>query len=245
MVTLLLAIQPVTSLISADAGRTYSLVLVFSAAQLAILAVWWMWSTRPVLVWVLIPAYYLLAAGVWLVYAAHGRATAGTGVVLHGLAAELLVLPLVLVFPILSFSTDWVNRVQAITRQALLLRDPQRGPAPVFPAAAVRHRDHRGGAAGRGDPGRRRPGGWPGRRPGHGRDHDRADPAGWHRLALAAEVSRPWIFAGAAVFVIVFLLLVDLTRSRLPAGASVRHRRDARPGPAGAGRTRCSPSCSS
>ena len=99
VVTLLLAIQPVTSLISVDAGRGYSLVLAFSAAQLAVLAVWWRWSTRPVLVWVLLPAYYLLAAGVWLVFAVHGRAAAGTGVVLHGLAAALLLLPLVLVFP--------------------------------------------------------------------------------------------------------------------------------------------------
>ena len=41
VVTLLLAIQPVTSLISANAGREYPLVLAFSAAQLAILAVWW------------------------------------------------------------------------------------------------------------------------------------------------------------------------------------------------------------
>ena len=125
VVTLLLAIQPVTLLISADAGRGYSLALVFSAAQLAILAVWWRWSTRPVLVWVLLPVYYLLAAGVWLVFAAHGRASAGTGVVLHGLAAELLLLPLVLVFPILAFSTDWVNRVPGITHRVLLFRDPR------------------------------------------------------------------------------------------------------------------------
>ena len=127
VVTFLLAIQPVTSLISADAGRGYALVLVFSAAQLAILAAWWRWSTRPVLVRVLLPAYYLLGAGVWLVFAAHGRAAAGTGVVLHGLAAELLLLPLVLVFPILSFSTDWVKRVQQITHRVLLSRDPRRG----------------------------------------------------------------------------------------------------------------------
>ena len=210
VVTLLLAIQPVTSLISADAGRGYSLVLVFSAAQLAILAVWWMRSTRPVLVWVLLPAYYLLAAGVWLVYAAHGRATAGTGVVLHGLAAELVVLPLVLVFPILSFSTDWVNRVQAITRQALLLRDRQRGrprfsrPLPyatAIIAAAL--------LAGEILAGKGLAGGLAAvlvmtvimivliRLAGIDRR--------WPR-----KVARPWIFAGAAVFVIVFLLLVDL-----------------------------------
>ena len=125
VLTLLLAIQPVTSLISVDAGRGYSLVLAFSAAQLAVLAVWWRWSTRPVLVWVLLPVYYLLVAGVWLVFAVHGRAAAGTGVVLHGLAAALLLLPLVLVFPILAFSTDWVNRVQGTARRALLLRDPR------------------------------------------------------------------------------------------------------------------------
>ena len=178
VVTFLLAIQPVTSLISADAGRGYALVLVFSAAQLAILAAWWRWSTRPVLAWVLLPAYYLLGAGVWLVFAAHGRAAAGTGVVLHGLAAELLLLPLVLVFPILSFSTDWVNRGAADLAPGTAVPGSAAGAAPVFPAAAVRHRDHRGGLADRGDPGRKRPGGWPGRRPGHHGDHVRAR-SGW------------------------------------------------------------------
>ena len=162
------------------------------------------------LVWVLLAAYYLLAAGVWLVYAAHGRAAAGTGVVLHGLAAELLVLPLVLVFPILSFSTDWVNRVQAITRQALLLRDPRRGrprfsrPLPyatAIIAAAL--------LAGEILAGEGLAGGLAAvlvmtvimivliRLAGIDRR--------WPR-----KVARPWIFAGAAVFVIVFLLLVDL-----------------------------------
>ena len=210
VVTLLLAIQPVTSLISADAGRGYSLVLVFSAAQLAIAAVWWMRSTRPLLVWVLLAAYYLLAAGVWLVYAAHGRAAAGTGVVLHGLAAELLVLPLVLVFPILSFSTDWVNRVQAVTRQALLWRDPRRGrlrfSRPLPYATAIIAAALLAGEilAGEGLAG--------------GLAAVLVMTAimfGLIRLAgidrrWPRKVARPWIFAGAAVFVIVFLLLVDL-----------------------------------
>ena len=209
-VTLLLAIQPVTSLISADAGREYSLVVVFSAAQLAILAVWWRWSARPVLVWVLLPAYYLLVAGVWLVFAAHGRAAAGTGVVLHGLAAELLVLPLVLVFPILSFSTDWVKRVQRIMPRVLLFRDPRQGrlrfsrPLPYVTAIIaaalligeiLAGKGLAGGLAAvlvmtvimivliwMADIGRH----WP------------------------REIKPPWIFAGAAVFVIDFLVLVDL-----------------------------------
>ena len=210
VVTLLLAIQPVTSLISANAGREYSLVVVFSAAQLAILAAWWRWSTRPVLVWVLLPAYYLLAAGVWLVFAAHGRAAAGTGVVLHGLAAELLVLPLVLVFPILSFSTDWVRRVQRIAPRVLLFRDRRRGRlrfsrllpyATAIIAAAL--------LTGEILAGKSLAGGlaavlvmtvimivliWLA-------GIDRR----WPR-----EVTPPWIFAGAAVFVIDFLVLVDL-----------------------------------
>ena len=210
VVTLLLAIQPVTSLISANAGREYPLVLAFSAAQLAILAVWWRWSARPVLVWVLLPAYYLLVAGVWLVFAAHGRAAAGAGVVLQGLAAELLMLPLVLVFPILSFSTDWVNRVQQITRRVLLFRDPRRGrlrfsrPLPyvtAIVAAALLTGEIVAGAG--------LPGGLAAvlvitvimialiRLAGIGRR--------WPR-----EVKARWIFAGAAVFVVDFLVLVDL-----------------------------------
>ena len=210
VVTLLLAIQPVTSLISANAGREYPLVLAFSAAQLAILAVWWRWSARPVLVWVLLPVYYLLVAGVWLVFAAHGRAAAGAGVVLQGLAAELLMLPLVLVFPILSFSTDWVNRVQQITRRVLLFRDPQRGrlrfsrPLPyatAIVAVALLTGEILAGAG--------LAGGLAAvlvitvimialiRVAGIGRR--------WPR-----EVAPAWIFAGAAVFVIDLLLLVDL-----------------------------------
>ena len=210
VVTLLLAIQPIISLISADAGREYSLVVVFSAAQLAILAVWWRWSTRPVLAWVLLPAYYLLGAGVWLVFAAHGRAAAGTGVVLHGLAAELLVLPLVLVFPILSFSTDWVNRVQRISRRVLLFRDPLRGrlrfsrPLPYATAIIAAALLTGEILAGKGL-------------------------AGGLAAVLVItvimivliwlagidrhwpqEIATPWIFAGAAVFVIDFLVLVDL-----------------------------------
>jgi hypothetical protein len=60
-----------------------------------------------VLIWMPLPAYYLLAAGVWLVFAVHGQAAAGTGFVLHGLAAALLLLLLLLLLP--------------------LFRDPQRG----------------------------------------------------------------------------------------------------------------------
>ena len=246
VVTLLLAIQPVTSLISADAGRGYSLVLVFSAAQLAILAVWWRWSTRPVLVWVLLagllPAGGRRLAGVRGARPGRGRdrgraarpgrrapgAAAGAGLS-HPLVQHRLGEP----------------RAGDHAPGTAVPGSAARA-APVFPAAAVRHRDHRGGAAGRGDPGRRRPAGWPGRRPGHDRDHDRADPAGGHRPALAAEDSEA----------------VDIRRGRgvrdrlpaagrprpvpaRPAGPPVRHGRGARPGPAGAGRVRCSPSCSS
>ena len=102
VVTLLLAIQPVTSLISANAGREYPLVLAFSAAQLAILAVWWRWP--PARCWsgsCCRRTTRWWPASRWC--AAHGRAAAGAGVVLQGLAAGLLMLPLVLVFPILSF----------------------------------------------------------------------------------------------------------------------------------------------
>ena len=209
VVTLLLAIQPVTLLISADAGRGYSLALVFSAAQLAILAVWWRWSTRPALVWVLLPAYYLLAAGVWLVFAAHGQASAGTGVVLHGLAAELLLLPVVLVFPILAFSTDWVNRVRGITHRVLLSRDPRgrlRFSRPLPYATAIIAVALLTGEI----------------LAGEGLAGGLAAVlvmtvimtvmiwlAGidWH---WRREIKKPWIFAGAAVFVVVFLVLVDL-----------------------------------
>ncbi len=210
MVTLLLAIQPVTSLISADAGRGYALVLVFSAAQLAILAVWWRWSTRPVLVWVLLPAYYLLGAGVWLVFAAHGRATAGTGVVLHGLAAELLLLPLVLVFPILSFSTDWVKRVQQITHRVLLSRDPRRGrlrfsrPLPyatAIIAAALLTGEILTGAG--------LPGGLAAVLVMTVIMFVLIKLAGidWH---WQRKIAPAWIYAGAAVFVLDSLVLVDL-----------------------------------
>lgn len=210
VVTLLLAVQPVTSLISADQGRGYSFVLAFSAAQLAVLAVWWRWSTRPALIWMLLPAYYLLAAGVWLVFAVHGRPAAGTGVVLHGLAAALLLLPLVLVFPILSFSTDWVRRVQRITYRVLLFRDPRRGrlrfSRPLPYATAIIAAALLAGEilAGEGLPG--------------GLAAVLVMAAVMIVLISLADIDwhwkretvAPWIFAGAAVFVIDFLLLVDL-----------------------------------
>ncbi|HEY8045319.1 MAG TPA: hypothetical protein VIF35_13700, partial [Streptosporangiaceae bacterium] len=210
VVTFLLAIQPVTSLISADAGRGYALVLGFSAAQLAILAVWWRWFTRPVLVWVLLPAYYLLGAGVWLVFAAHGRAAAGTGVVLHGLAAELLLLPLVLVFPILSFSTDWVKRVQQITHRVLLSRDPRRGrlrfsrPLPyatAIIAAALLTGEILTGAG--------LPGGLAAVLVMTVIMFVLIKLAGidWH---WQRKIAPAWIYAGAAVFVLDSLVLVDL-----------------------------------
>jgi hypothetical protein len=210
VVTLLLAVQPVTSLISVDQGRGYSFVLAFSAAQLAILAVWWRWSTRPVLIWVLLPTYFLLAAGAWLVFAVHGRAAAGTGVVLHGLAAALLLLPLVLVFPILSFSTDWVRRAQQITHRVLLFRDPRQGrlrfSRPLPYATAIIAAALLAGEilAGKGLLG------------GLAAVVVMAavmimliSLAGidWH---WKREIAAPWIFAGAAVFVIDSLLLVDL-----------------------------------
>ena len=237
VVTLLLAIQPVTSLISADAGRGYSLVLAFSAARLAILAVWWRWSTRPVLVWVLLPAYCLLVAGVWLVFAVHGRARGRD----RGRAAR----------PGRHAPAGPAGAGLAHPLVQHRLGEPRAGdhapgaaapgsagrPASVFPAAAVRHRDHRGGAAGRGDPGRGRPAGWPGRRPGHGHGDVRADPAGPHRPALAAEGSDAVdIRRGRGV------------RDRLPAADRPRpvpdrsaeppgrHGRGTRAGPAGTGR---------
>ena len=209
VVTLLLAVQPVTSLISADQSRGYSFVLAFSAAQLAILAVWWRWSTRPVLIGVLLPAYFLLAAGAWLVFAVHGQAAAGTGVVLHGLAAALLLLPLVLVFPILSFSTDWVRRVQQITHRVLLFRDPRgrlRYSRPLPYATAIIAAALLAGEilAGKGLLG--------------GLAAVLVMAAVMIVLISLAgidrhwkrEIAPPWIFAGAAVFVVDSLLLVDL-----------------------------------
>ena len=145
-------------------------------------------------------------------------------------------LPLVLVFPILSFSTDWVSRVQQITGRVLLFRDP-RGrlrfsrPLPyatAIVAAALLTGEILAGAG--------LAGGLAAvlvitvimialiRLAGIGRH--------WPR-----KVATRWIFAGAAVFVIDFLVLVDF--DPFPpglAGPPVQHGRGARPGPAGAGR---------
>jgi len=54
-----------------------------------------------------------------------------------------LILPLVLVLPILAFSTDWVDRLQRIARHILFFRKGRRGklhfsrPLPVFTAAVA------------------------------------------------------------------------------------------------------------
>ncbi len=68
---------------------------------------------------VLLLAYYGLEFGIWLAFAAAGRAAAGREIVLYGIGAEVLLLPLFLVFPILAFSTDSVDHAQQVVRRIL------------------------------------------------------------------------------------------------------------------------------
>jgi hypothetical protein len=71
--------------------------------------------------------YYGLEFGIWLAFVRAGQAGAGAGVLLHSISAEVLLLPLALVLPILAFSTEWVNRAQRIVRHAAFFREGPRG----------------------------------------------------------------------------------------------------------------------
>jgi len=158
LITALLAIQPVTSLTATGSGGAQPLTRWLSVAQLAVLGAFLALaflvsagnvagpvrriphpegktserrprgaSARSAVCFLL--AYYGLQLVIWLAFAVTGRAPAGAGILLHSVGAEVLVLPLVLVFPILAFSTDWVSRLQRIVRQALDFRQKEQRPA--------------------------------------------------------------------------------------------------------------------
>lgn len=153
----LLAIQPVSTLAGRAAGGPYSLGKWLSIGQLGVLGAFLLWgigralaarritrpgsppaggqpsgdvvSGRPVFMGALatLAIYYGLQFGIWLAFVQAGQAGTGAGIVLHAISAEVLLLPLALVLPILAFSTDWVNRAQRIVRHAAFFRDGRRG----------------------------------------------------------------------------------------------------------------------
>jgi hypothetical protein len=140
----LLAIQPVSTLAGREAGGPYSLGKWLSIGQLGVLAALLLWAgrrkltsrpsdgeigSRPVFIgaFAALLLYYGLEFGIWLAFVQAGQAGAGAGILLHSISAEVLLLPLALVLPILAFSTDWVNRAQRIVRHAAFFREGQRG----------------------------------------------------------------------------------------------------------------------
>src|SRR5487761_1615184 len=241
LITALLAIQPVTSLTTAGSGGAQPLTRWLSAAQLAVLgaflALAFLVSTKGVTIPVrrvpqsgegktgegqsggatvrsavlFLLAYYSLQFVIWLASVLAGQASAGAGILLHSIGAEVLILPLVLVFPILAFSTDWVDRLQRILRQILFFRQEERGKLkfsrslPVLTAMiavgvlayeiSTAHEGLLGGLV--------------------------AVVVISGIMALLVrlarvdkswpqDVGRPWIFTAAAFFFVDFLLLVDL-----------------------------------
>jgi hypothetical protein len=154
LITGLLAIQPVASLTTAGSEGAQPLTRWLSAAQLAVLGAFLARAFQNSAGSVMTPirrarqsgggrtpegqsgratvrpaifllVYYGLQFAIWLATVLAGHASAGAGVLLHSIGAEVLILPLVLVFPILAFSTDWVDRTQRIVRQVLFF--PQDG----------------------------------------------------------------------------------------------------------------------
>ena len=153
----LLAIQPVTSLIGRESSGPYALDKWLSISQLAVLAAFLLWaagralasrriappaphpageqpsegavSNRPVFIgaFAALFVYYGIQFGIWLAFVQAGQAGTGAGVLLHAISAEVLLLPLALVLPILAFSTEWVNRTQRIVRHAAFFREGPRG----------------------------------------------------------------------------------------------------------------------
>src|SRR5487761_1462745 len=241
LITALLAIQPVTSLTTAGSGGAQPLTRWLSAARLAglgaFLALAFLVSTKGVTIPVrrvpqsgegktgegqsggatvrsavlFLLAYYSLQFVIWLASVLAGQASAGAGILLHSIGAEVLILPLVLVFPILAFSTDWVDRLQRILRQILFFRQEERGKLkfsrslPVLTAMiavgvlayeiSTAHEGLLGGLV--------------------------AVVVISGIMALLVrlarvdkswpqDVGRPWIFTAAAFFFVDFLLLVDL-----------------------------------
>jgi hypothetical protein len=241
LIIALLAIQPVTSLTTAGSGGAQPLTRYLSAAQLAVLgaflALAFLASAKGVTIPVrrapqsgegktgegqsgggtvrsavlFLLAYYTLQFVIWLAFVLAGEASTGAGILLHSIGAEVLILPLVLVFPILAFSTDWVDRLQRIVRQILFFRQGERGKLkfsrslPVLTAIvavgmlayeiSMAHEGLLGGLAAV------------------------VIIAGSMALLVRLagvdkswpqEVGRPWLFIAAAFFFADFLLLVDL-----------------------------------
>ncbi len=153
----LLAIQPVTALAGREAGGPYSLEKWLSVGQLGVLAALLLWAGgraltlrrvprqaphpageqppgdaaagRPVFIGAsaALLVYFGLEFGSWLAFVRAGQAGTGAGILLHSISAEVLLLPLALVLPILAFSTEWVNRAQRIVRHAAFFREGPRG----------------------------------------------------------------------------------------------------------------------
>jgi hypothetical protein len=155
LITALLAIQPVTTLATAGPEGAQPLTRWLSAAQLVAVGAFLAWACPTSAQRATIPArkvsqsgegrtseglssaavgsaifllvYCSLEFAIWLASVLAGHASAGAGILLHSIGAEVLILPLVLVFPILAFSTDWVDRLQRIARRALFFRQGERG----------------------------------------------------------------------------------------------------------------------
>jgi hypothetical protein len=153
----LLAIQPVTSLMGRESSGPYALDKWLSISQLVVLAAFLLWaagraltsrriarpaphpageqpsegavSNRPVFIgaFAALLVYYGIQFGIWLAFVRAGQGGTGAGVLLHAISAEVLLLPLALVLPILAFSTEWVNRTQRIVRHAAFFREGPRG----------------------------------------------------------------------------------------------------------------------
>jgi len=225
LITALLAIEPVTELTTAGSGGAEPLTRWLSAAQLAVLVALLTLTflvsakggeaqpggatVRYTALFLL--AYYAFQLVIWLAFVLTGRASAGAGILLQSTGAEVLILPLVLVFPILAFSTDWVDRLQRIVRHIVFFRETARGKLkfsrslPVLTAMvaagmlayeiSMAHEALLGGLAAV------------------------VVIAGIMVLLVRLarvdkswpqDVGRPWLFAAAAFFFVDFLLLVDL-----------------------------------
>jgi hypothetical protein len=241
LITALLAIEPVTELTTAGSGGAEPLTRWLSAAQLAVLGALltstFLASARGVATPVrkapaagagktaegqsggatvrcaalFLLAYYALELIIWMAFVLTGRASAGAGILLQSTGAEILILPLVLVFPILAFSTDWVDRLQRIAQHVLFFRETERGKLkfsrslPFLTAIvaagmlayeiSMAHEGLLGGLAAV------------------------VVIAGIMVLLVRLarvdkswpqDVGRPWVFTAAAFFFVDFLLLVDL-----------------------------------
>jgi hypothetical protein len=139
LLTGILAVQPLIAVIVGVSRELFTAEVWLSMVQLGILAVYWLWALiilrqnrkqpatgRQSISWhgraflgvlALLLIYYSLAFGVWLAYIHAGLTSAASDFLFGAIGGQAVLLPIILVLPILAFSTDLLHRAQKIVKR--------------------------------------------------------------------------------------------------------------------------------